>query len=155
MVGRLVEQQDVGLLEDDASEVDASLFAAGQLGKELRALCARDFQTVAHLIDLEIVVVTAECVQFLLERTVAVQQAVVVGVLLHLGFQLVHRGAYLVCTGKGCAQNVLDGGGGVVDRHLVDDTDRAARADGDVTVVVGQTAGDDVQERGLARTVRP
>ena len=100
-------------------------------------------------------VVTAERVQFLLERTVAMQQAVVVGVLLHLGFQLVHRRANLVRTGKGGAQHVLDGGGGIVDRHLVDDADRAARADGDVTVVVGQTAGDDVQERGLARTVRP
>ena len=80
------------------------VFTAGQLGKELCALCTRNFQTVAHLIDLEIVVVTAERVQFLLERTVAVQQAVVVGVLLHLGFQLVHRGAYLVRTGKGGAQ---------------------------------------------------
>ena len=39
MVGRLVEQQDVGLLENDAGQIDARLFAAGQQRKLLCAHC--------------------------------------------------------------------------------------------------------------------
>ena len=154
MVGRLVEQQDVGLLQNDAREVDARLFAAREQRKPLRAHCLGNFQAVAHAVDLKIAVIAAEDLQTGLELGVALEQGGVVRLARHLVGQRIHGRSDLVGFVKRQPQHILDRGFRREIRHLVDHARVFARAERYVPTVVRQAAGQNVQQGGFARAVR-
>ena len=154
MVGRLVEQQHVGLLENDAREVDARFFAAGEQTELLRAHLLRNFQTVAHAVDLVIAIVSAEDLEAGLELRVALEQRGIVRLARHFVGQLVHCCRDLVRFLEREPEDVLHRAFGREIRHLVDDARRAALSEADVTAVIRQTSGQDVEERGFSGAVR-
>ena len=85
MVGRLVEQQDVGLLEQQPGQRDAALLAARQIVD--RAVAGRAAQRVHR--DLELVVErpAVDRVDLLLELAHLGHQRVEIGVLGRIGHQ--------------------------------------------------------------------
>ena len=153
MVGRLVEQKDVRIFQNDAREVDAGFLAAGEHLKLLCAHVAGDFQTVAHLVHLDIQRVAAERFQLLLECAVAREQdGVRAG--LHLLFQLGHLLPHCANAVERRAEHLLDGRARLKDRNLVDDADCAVLCDGHRAGIIGDLAGQDAEQGGLARAVR-
>ena len=70
MVRRLVEQQDVRLLEQQARQVHARLFAAGQAVEFPAAHFGRDAKAVTDLVDFRVLLIAAA-------RQIGVAQAVV------------------------------------------------------------------------------
>ena len=154
MVGRLVQQQNVGLLQDDARQVDARLFAAREQRERLRAHGCGDFQAVAHTVDLKITVVAAEELQTGFKLGVAFEQRGVFRLAGHLIGQRVHRGGDLVGFAESQAQHILDRGFRREIRHLVDHARVLARAKRNMPPVIGQAAGEDIKQGGLARAVR-
>ena len=154
VVGRLVEQQDVGLFQNDAREVDARLLAAREQGEPLRAHALRDIQTVAHAIDLKIAVVPAEDLQPGLELCISLEQRGVIRLARHLVGERIHGGGDLVRLAERQPQHVLDRGVVREIRHLVDHARVFPRAERNMPAVVRQAAGQDVQQGGFARAVR-
>ena len=154
VVGRLVEQQHVGLLENDAREVDARFFAAGEQTELLRAHLLRNFQTVAHAVDLVIAVIAAEDFQPRFQLRVALEQRGIVRLARHFVGQLVHCCRDLVGFLEREPEDVLHRAFGREIRHLVDDARRAALSEADVAAVIRQTSGQDVEERGFSGAVR-
>ena len=59
MVGRLIQQQDVRVLQNEPAQVDAGLFAAGKPVEQPRAHLRVNAQAVGHLIHRRIGVVAA------------------------------------------------------------------------------------------------
>jgi len=60
MVRRLVQQQDIRVLQNQAAQIHPGLLAAGETVKRLRAHFGGDGEAVGHLIDRHVRIVTAE-----------------------------------------------------------------------------------------------
>ena len=59
VVGRLVQQKDVGVLQNQAGQVDPGLLPAGERGKKLSPHVLGNLQAVAHLVQLRLGVIAA------------------------------------------------------------------------------------------------
>ena len=71
MVGGLIQQQDVRVLQNEPGQVDPGLLAAGELIEELLAHCRRDFQAVADLAQTDGGIVAALSLKALRQIVVA------------------------------------------------------------------------------------
>ena len=152
MVGRLVQQQNVRILQNNTCQIHAGLFAAGQHIKRLRPHFLWNFQTVAYLIYFIIQCIAAHRFKFRLQRAVLLENLRVI-IFLHLHFQLCHALAHLRDAMKRRAQNLLYGVARLINRNLVDDADRAIFGNRNCTGLIRQLAGNHAKQCGFSRAV--
>ena len=145
VVGRLVEQQHVGLLENDAGEVNACFFAAGEQVKLLRTHFLRNFKTVAYAVDLVIAVVAAEDFQPRFQLRVALEQRCVIRLARHFVGQRVHCCRNFVGLLERQTENVLHGRFRWKIRHLVNDTGGSSLSERNMSAVIRQPTGQNIE----------
>ena len=154
MVGGLVQQEDIRLLQQEPCQVDPGLLPAGEAVEELGPLGWGDPQAVADLVHLYVHVVAASGLE--------PGHKGVVGFQLLLGGSLLHgllQGLHLLfgCKDlpKGRPQNILHG---VAQGEMGDLGDHAQLLIGiyiDLSTVIVHFPGDDLKERGLPAAVTP
>ena len=153
VVGRLIEQQHIGLLKNDAGEVNARFFAAGEQVKLLRTHFLRDFKTVAYAVDLVIAVVAAEDFQPRFQLRVALEQRCVIRLARHFVGQRVHCCRNFVGLLERQTKNVLHGRFRRKIRHLVNDTGGSSLSERNVSAVIRQPTGQNIKQSGLSSAV--
>ena len=152
MVRRLVEQQDVRLLEQQARQVHARLFAAGQAVKFPAAHFGRDAKAVADLVDFRVLLIAAA-------RQIGVAQAVIFAqirsgsILFERFFQFLHPALQRGQRNKGRAQHILNGKSGRIDRDLGDEAQLLSGGDVDLAGIGGQLPRQQAEQRRLAAAV--
>ena len=152
MVGRLVQQEDVSLLQQKAGQVYTGLLAAGEGIKLLFSLIGGDSQTVADLVHFHIHLVAAACGEAG-HQIVVFLQLLVGGAVHHGQLQDLHLPLCRQNVGVRRTQNVLNG---VAVGELGDLGDQAQPLGGvdvDLAVVIIHLAGEDLEEGGLAAAV--
>ena len=152
VVGGLVQQEDVGVLQNQAGQVDPGLLPAGQGGKELSPHIVGDLQAVAHLVQLGLGVVAAPRLKGGGEGVVPLQEGRI-AVAGHAPGQLGHLFLHGVEPVKGGLEHVLHGIGRRIDRDLGDEAHPLARGDVHLPLVPVQLPGEDLEHRGLAGAV--
>ena len=152
MVRRLVQQQDVRLFQQQPRQIHARLFAAGQARKKLRAHGGRNIQTVANFVGLRLRFIPALGEIPRRERVIAPQD-VLRRVLGHLLLQLPHLAGDLVQPRERRVQQIQHGVLRRIARNLGDKPHLFARGKGDLAGVIVQLAGENFEERRLARAV--
>ena len=152
VVRRLVQQKDVRVLEYEPREVDARLFAAGELVELPRAHLGRDVQAVGHAVALPVHVVAAEAAEVVAQAVILVQQRAgrVRG---HERLQLTQAVRHGAQPGVRLAQHVLGRPPGGVDGYLRDKPYPAPLVYGDGALVGRVLAGQQPEQRGLAAAV--
>ena len=154
VVGGLVEQEDVRVLQYQPRQVDARLFPAGEEVELPLAHLLRYVEAVGHAVALAVHVVAAQAAEI-------VAQAVVLGeqlrraVALHLPLELGDARGHAAQSAVRLAQHVLRGPARGVARYLRYQPDAPAAVDGDVAAVLAYLAGEQAEERGLAAAVGP
>ena len=154
MVGRLVEEQDVGLHEQEPGQGDAAALAAGEHGHG--GIGRRTAQGLHGSLEVAVEVPGVVLVDLLLEAGLLGDQGVHIGV----------RGAELVADRVVAGQEVddrldafadgLDHGLGRVELGvLLQQADAVALADGDLADIALVLPGDDGEQGRLARAVEP
>ena len=145
VVSWLVEQQHVGLLENDAGKVNARFFAAREQVKLLRAHFLRDFKTVAYAVDLVIAVVAAEDFQPRFQLCVTLEQRCVIRLARHFVGQRVHCCRNFVGLLERQTENILHGRFRRKIRHLINDTCGSSLSERNVSAVIRQSAGQNIE----------
>ena len=146
MVGRLVEQQQLGLVEQQPAQRDAAPFAAGEPGDV--GIIGRTAQRVHRLIDLAVEIPQARGFDLVLQFRHLVGS--LVGII-HRQFVVAVEDRLLL----GDAQHhvLADGQLGVELGLLLEVTDPRALGDPGFTVIFLVEAGHDPQQRRLAGAV--
>ena len=145
VVGRLIQQQHIGLLQNNAREVDARFFAAGEQLKPLRTHLLCDLKAVAHAVDLVIAVVAAENLQPGFQLRVAFEQRGIVRLAGHFVGQRIHRRRDLIGFLECQPEDVLHGGFRREVRHLVDDTSSSSLSECNMAAVIRQPTGQNIE----------
>ena len=152
VVGRLVEEQDVGLLEQEADEGDAAALAAGEDGH--RRVAGRAAERLHRHLELRVDVPRVEVVDLLLELALLGHERVEVGVGLGEagadGLVVVHQ---LHRLARALLDDLADGLGLVQLRLLGEVAERDALVGLDGAVELRVEAGDDPEEARLAGPV--
>ena len=125
VVGRLVEQQNVRVLQNQAAEVHARLFAAGERVEQPRAHIRGNGQAVGHLIDGGGGVVAAEALEAGGQLAVAAQRLLGFVALRHLRGEPLHFVGHAPHALEGGLQHVLHRIARRVHRYLRDQPDAA------------------------------
>ena len=116
-LGAGVQQEDVGILQNQAGQVDPGLLPAGEGGKKLPPHVLGNLQAIAHLIQLRLGIVAAPRLKSGGEGVVPPEQGgVCVGA--HLLGEAGHLGLNGVKPVKGRLKHILHGVGGRVNRDL-------------------------------------
>ena len=136
VVGRLVQQQNVRVLQDQAAQIHPGLFAAGETVKQLLPHFPGNGQAVGDLIHRHVGVISAEDLEPLAESTVAPQDGGVGLPRRHTVRQLLHFLRQLLQAGKGGTQHILHRVSGGIHGDLGDQTHPAALSDGHLALVV-------------------
>ena len=153
VVGRLVQQQDFRILQDQARQVQPGFFPARQAFKALGAHVRADVQAVGHAVNCDLGLVAAEALKVGREPTVFLQQGRgAVG--LHLPGQLFHPGADGIHMPKRMLQHGLRGPARGIHRKLRDQTDAFAGRDKNLALVIIQRPRENPEQRRLAAAVR-
>ena len=154
VVGRLVEQQDVRILEDQPREVHARSLAARERVEGLLPHGGRDVETARDAAALGVHLPAAETAELLRERVVLPQQGGG-GVVLHLPGELVEPRGDLIQAALRVAQHVLGRPAVGEDGDLGDQPDPLTRRDGGLALVRALETAEDAEERRLAAAVGP
>ena len=153
VVGGLVQQQNVRVLQDEAAQVHPGLLPAGEAVEQLGPLAVRNGQAVCDLVHRHVGVVAAEGLEPLAEGAVPLQNG---GIALpggHPGLQGPHLLRQALQPGKGGAQHVLHRVAGGIDGDLGDQAHPPALADDHAALVIVQLAGQYLEQGGLAGAV--
>ena len=154
VVGRLVEEQDVGLHEQEPGQGDAAPLAArkhrdGRFGRRAAQGLHGDLEVVVEVPGVVLV-------DLLLEPGLLGEQGV------HVGLGVAHLVADRVVAGQdvddrldALANGLEDGLGGIELRVLLEEADGIALAEGDLADVALVLPGDDAEQGRLARAVEP
>ena len=118
MVCRLVQQQDIRVLQDQPRQIHAGLFAAGQLVKELLPHVRADGQAVGHLVFGGGGVIAAQRLEAGGQVIVPPQHGVVALALCHPVGQLIHFRLQCLHPLKSGVQYVLHRVPGGIDGDL-------------------------------------
>ena len=153
MVGRLVQQQDIGVFQDQPPQIHPCLFTAGQLVKQLLPHIGADGQTVGHLIFSGAGVISAQRLKAGGQFTVSPQQYLVTFPPGHPGGQIIHLGFQRLHPLKGGIQHVLYREAGRVDGDLGDQSHPPSGGNDDLAAVRLQLAGQQTEQGGLSRAV--
>ena len=152
VVGRLVEEQQVGRLDEELAQRDAAALATRQDGDRL--IRRRATQRVHSLIELRVDVPCIGRIDLRLQLTHLVHEGIEVGVRVgHLFGDLIEAGKLSEDVGRAQAHVFDDGLRLIQDRLLHEDADRVAGGQASFTVAGLVQAGHDLQDRGLAGTV--
>ena len=154
MVGRLVEQKDVGVRNEHRQKRQPCFLAAAEQGGRFVEVCRRKAEALEHRARFGLVFVAARAAEFLLQRGVARRVgAVPVG---QPALQFGQPALGLVQAGKGVQRPVQHRPAAEVLLRLLGEQLRfCAARKGHVAAVGLQAAGEDVEQRGLARAVGP
>ena len=152
MVGRLVQQKDVGLFQQQTSQVDAGLLAAGEGVEFLLALVGGDGQTVADLVHFYVHLVAAACSEPG-NQIVILLQLLLRGAVHHGKLQDLHLPLCRQNVRVGRAQNILDGVAIGELGDLGDQTQPLGGIDVYLAVVIIHLTGEDLEQSGLAAAV--
>ena len=153
MVRRLIQQQNLRILQNQPPQVDAGFFPAGEALEELPALCVRDGKAVGDLVHLYVRVIAAQTPETFRQGVVAAQQLFPALPGLHAPFQLFHLTGQFAQTRKRGAQHVFHGKFRRIDRNLGDQPDPASRRERQLPGIVIQFPGQDFEQRGLSGPV--
>ena len=158
VVGRLVEQQDIEIAEEDLGHGDAHLPAAGESADIAVDLAVFEAEAVKHLASLRFDLVAAQVLILLLHVPEAIEDGVHLVDPRWIGHgvlqleQLVMEVADTPAAGDGLVEHGASG-------HLIDllteVADREFARDRHHAVVGRFFADDHAEERRLARTIRP
>ena len=154
VVRRLVEQENVRVLEDEPREVHARFLPAGETVERLRAHRGRDVQTVGDAVALVLHVVPAEAAEIFRQAVVLREQGGGV-VRRHARGELVHARFHIVEPPVRLAQHVLRRPAVGVDGDLRDQPQPPPGGDGHGAGVRLQLARKDAEKRRLAAAVAP
>ena len=152
VVGRLVEQQDVGLLQEQAAEGHAAAFAAAEVGHQLVLVGTAEGVHGAFQLGVEVPSVVG--FQQLRELSLAGDELVEVGI--GLGEGVVHLVVLLQQVDDllhGLLHHLLDGFGVVELGLLLEVAHAVAGGEDHLALVVLVDAGDDLHQARLAAAV--
>ena len=152
MVRRLVEQQNVRILQNEPGEIDARLFAAGEGVEKLLSHRRRDIQAVCHLAAAHLGVVSAERFKAGEQLVILGEQRAVVRYA-HLLFEPAHPRLHRVEPLLGGREHVLHGIAVGVVRYLRHKPQPLAARNVDLALVLGQLADHEAEERRFPRAV--
>ena len=127
MVGGLVQQQDVRILQNQAAQVHPGLFPAGKLVEQPAPHIVGNGQAIGHLADGHIRIVSAEHLKPLGKTAIALQNGRVCLSRRHAARQILHFGGQGVEPPEGRAQHIVHGIPLRVHRDLRDQTHAVAR----------------------------
>jgi len=153
MIGRLVHQQQVGLLQDQPGQQAARPLPAAEMGQRHVVLGRGEAQSGEHLAHAQLPLVAAGGLERRLARAIVGQRGLVVSGIGHALLQMVQR--------LGLAAQLLELRGHVVPQRRIAHGGRVLRqiADGEALharhhAVVGRVqVGQDAQQGGLALAV--
>ncbi len=158
VVGRLVEQEYVGLLEQQAAQGHTAAFASRECGHLL--VVGRTLQGVHGALEFRVDVPGVGRVELVLKLGLTGQQGIhLVGILKHIG--VAKRLVYLVKLGDevhdglhALAHHFDDGLFGVELRVLLQIAHRVARREYHFALIALVDAGDNLEQRRLTRAVQ-
>ena len=153
VVGWLVQQEDVRILQDEAAQVDSRLLAAGEGVEEALAHVPRDGEAVRDIVHGDIGIVAAEGLEAGGEGIVAPEEGGVILPRRHALREALHLLPQLLEPGEGAAEDILHGAARGVDGDLGDEAHPAAGGDDGLALVGLQLAGEDPEEGALPRAV--
>ena len=152
VVGGLVQQEDVRILQNEPGQVDAGLLPAGQGGEGPLAHVGVDGQAVAHLVQPGLGVIAAPRLKGGGQLVIAGEH-LRRGALPHPGGQGLHLPLHGVERRKGGVQHVPDGVPLRIHRDLGDESQPLARGDGHRPLIRLHLPGENAEEGGLAGAV--
>ena len=153
MVGGLVQQQHVGVLQNEAAQVYTGLLPAGEAVEQLGAHLFGDGQAVGHLADSRIRVVAADALKLGGQLAVAPEGLLAAVAGGHGGGEPLHLLRQLPVAGEGGLEHVLHREAHRVYGDLGDEAQPPVPGDDHVPLVGVQLPGEDAEEGGLARAV--
>ena len=152
VVGGLVQQEDIRVLQNQPGQIDPGLFPAGEGGEALGPHVRRDIQAVADLVALRLGVVAPRRLKGGGQGPVALEQGRV-AVPLHLPGELGHLVLHGLELVEGRLQHVLHGVVRGIDGNLGDEPQPLARGDAHLPLVVVQLPGENLEQGGFACAV--
>ena len=153
VVGGLVQEKDVRVLQDEAAQVHPGLLPAGEAVEELLPHGLGDAQAVGHLAHGGGGVVAADALKLGGELPVAAEGGLAAVPGGHGGGQGLHLRGQLLVTGEGGVQHVLHCVAHREHGDLGDEPQAAAPGDDHLPLVGLQLPGEDAEEGGLAGAV--
>ena len=153
VVGGLVQQKDVRVLQNEATEVHPGLLPAGELVKGLLPHGLGDGQAVADLILVGVHLIAAPGLEGGGELVIAGEDGGVGLPVGHAPGQSGHLLLHLVQGLKGGVDHILHGVALGIDGDLGDEAQALARSDHHLALVVVHHARKDAQQGGLAAAV--
>ena len=153
MVRRLVQQQDVCIFQNEASQVHSRLFAARERIETPRAHIQRDGQTRAYLVQFGFRAVAAHAFKRSAQLAVAPQERRISVPAGHLSFQALEFRLHRVNTRKGALQHILHGISLRIHRNLGNKSQPPARRNHDLTAVIIHLIGQNFEQCALAAAV--
>ena len=153
MVRRLVQQEDVRVLQNEAAKVHPRLLPAGKLRKQPPAHVFVNGEAAGHLAHRRVRVPAAQSLKAGVQVAVAPEgggAAVPCG---HFLRQRVHLLLHGLHSGKGGAQHLLHGVLRRIDGDLGDKPQPLAGGDDHLAGVVVQLSGEDLEQGGLSGAV--
>ena len=153
MVGRLIQQQNVRILQNQAAQVHPGLFSAGKLVEQPAPHIVGNGQAIGHLADGHIRIVSAEHLKPLGKTAIALQNGRVRLSRRHAARQFFHFSGQGVESPEGRAQHIVHGISLRVHRDLRDQTHAVTRRNGDGALVAVQFSYQYFEQRGLAGAV--
>ena len=153
MVGGLVQQQDVRVLQNQAAQVHPGLLAAGEAVEQLGAHLRRDGQAPCDFVHSHLGVVAAEHLEALRQGPVPPQQGGIRLPRRHAVLQDLHLFRQALQTPEGGAENVLHRVLRRIDGNLGNQTQPPALAYDRGALVAVQLSGEDFKQGGLAGAV--
>ena len=153
VVGRLVQQEDIGILQNEAAQVHPGLLSTGKLVKKLGPHMIGNRKAVCDLIDRHIGIITAKDLEALAELTIAAQDSIIGLPCRHALLHLLHLPCHALEPPKGAAQHIFHRIPHRVHRDLGNKTYPAALSYGDISLIVVQFAGQNLKKCGFSCTV--
>ena len=153
MVGGLIQQQDVGVLQNQPGQVDSGLLSAGELVKGLRPHGGGDLQAVAHLAQPDGGAVAPRRLNGLGQGVVPAQHCLVLRSGGHSAGELLQLLLQGVEPGKGGIQHILHRVFQGIDGDLGDEAQLFPRGDDHLALVIVVFSGEDFKQGGLSAAV--
>ena len=148
MVGRLIQQEDIRILQNQASQINTGLLPTGQSGKKALTHVSVDVQTVAHLVEASPRIITAAGLEGG-GQPVITGHHLWGGVFSHLGSQLLHLPLQGVKGLKGSIQHVPHRITLRINGNLRDKPQAFPRSNGDRSFVCLHLSGKNAKNGGF------
>ena len=153
VVRGLVQNQQIGLLQQQLGQAQARVLAPGQHGHAFAVSLGREGHAVQDLFDLRVHVVAVGRVNDGLQGRVALHQGIVARGGGHLGLHPLHFGHGVQHRAKGVLHLAVNGAAGVQHAVLFQIPHHRAPGEGQFAAVGLVLPGDALDQRGLARAV--